>query len=253
MSEELASAEDWDQIWHSMAEGMGKNPGRDFRNNLIVEQIETLRPNPNSIVDVGCGTGDLLVRLHESFPKASLTGVEVSEVGIEIAREKISYATILKLHVDGNSPSVVEDFGLTEVIVCSEVLEHLDEPVTTLDWIADTFSSGNLLIITVPGGPVSYLDKFIGHRRHYKSGEIKALFNELKYANVKVYRSGFPGMNIIRLGALVRGKRIVDDIKNANQLGLIPKIGLGLSTFLLKRSLRDSSFGWQLVVTAEII
>ncbi len=51
--------------------------------------------------------------------------------------------------------------------VCSEVLEHLDDPVLFLKNSAALMSPGCKLIVTVPGGPMSAFDKHIGHRRHF--------------------------------------------------------------------------------------
>jgi S-adenosylmethionine-diacylgycerolhomoserine-N-methlytransferase len=44
---------------------------------------------PARILDVGCGTGDNLVRLYRAFPTAELTGLDLSEAMLEVARKKL--------------------------------------------------------------------------------------------------------------------------------------------------------------------
>ena len=45
-------------------------------------------PPPRSVVDVGCGTGEVISRLASLFPKASFTGVDVEESHLDRARSK---------------------------------------------------------------------------------------------------------------------------------------------------------------------
>ena len=49
---------------------------------------------PGNILDIGCGTGRLLRRMHVRWPSASLVGVDVAEGMVARAREQTDYATI---------------------------------------------------------------------------------------------------------------------------------------------------------------
>ena len=49
---------------------------------------------PSNILDIGCGTGRLLRRMHARWPSASLVGVDVAEGMVAQAREQTEYATI---------------------------------------------------------------------------------------------------------------------------------------------------------------
>lgn len=51
--------------------------------------IETIADeNPKKILDAGCGTGQLLLKLAETWPTAKLTGLDLSEDMLAKAREK---------------------------------------------------------------------------------------------------------------------------------------------------------------------
>jgi ubiquinone/menaquinone biosynthesis C-methylase UbiE len=49
---------------------------------------------PTNILDIGCGTGRLLRRMHLHWPSASLVGVDVAEGMVAQARAQTGYATI---------------------------------------------------------------------------------------------------------------------------------------------------------------
>ena len=45
---------------------------------------------PKKVLDVACGTGDVSFRLHELFPKADVTGLDLSAGMLKIAERKLS-------------------------------------------------------------------------------------------------------------------------------------------------------------------
>ena len=51
--------------------------------------------------------------------------------------------------------------------VCSEVLEHVDDPTAFLRAASSIRSANAIILITVPGGRMSAFDRHIGHRRHF--------------------------------------------------------------------------------------
>ena len=57
------------------------------RNQLI--QIVSKNAQPSRILDIGCGTGNNLLRLCRNFPTASLTGLDLSASMLSIARKKL--------------------------------------------------------------------------------------------------------------------------------------------------------------------
>jgi len=57
-----------------------------FGRSAVMEAFAA--PPPRRILEVGCGTGRNLVRLCRRFPKAELTGVDLSRAMLEVARSK---------------------------------------------------------------------------------------------------------------------------------------------------------------------
>jgi S-adenosylmethionine-diacylgycerolhomoserine-N-methlytransferase len=60
-----------------------------FGRTAILDDI-TAATSPARILEVGCGTGKNLVALAERFPQASITGVDLSETMLALARRKVA-------------------------------------------------------------------------------------------------------------------------------------------------------------------
>lgn len=76
------------------------SPRYDFLNHLLSFQIDKIwrrktsrlvaQGQPTAILDVATGTADLAIRLAKDAPKATITGVDLSEKMLELGRQKIS-------------------------------------------------------------------------------------------------------------------------------------------------------------------
>lgn len=243
---------DWDSLWLQLSSGLSKNPGRKYRHDLIRRSLSKLQISSTStILDIGCGTGDLLEYLVSDSEFTDCIGVDVSEVGIKIAREAHPNILFALLGLDGDEPFCHEIVKEIDVAICSEVLEHLNDPKITLKWVSKILVPRGHLIITVPAGPMSFLEKYIGHRRHYTKLELETLLNEAGYEAVSIVRSGFPGINLIRLASIIRGKSIIKDLTVSGNSRKSVDIGIRILSYILKYSFYDSRFGWQLVAIAR--
>jgi SAM-dependent methyltransferase len=235
---------------------MSKNPGRDFRYKQILERVSSVRDSNARLIDVGCGTGQLLKTIGARFETFELIGLDVSRTALDEASHAVPQAEFHQILITEieQAPRLVSKIGKAKIVVCSEVLEHVDFPEVTLDWILkEILEPQGTLIITVPSGPMSFFDKFIGHRRHYTSRTLNDLLVNSGFTGVTISRSGFPGINLMRVAAILRGKRIIQDISDYQEIGFVQSIGLKVATFLMKFSANDSILGWQLIATASFM
>lgn len=252
MSEFHNAQEEWDRIWMQFHKGLARNPGRLYRHQIINQVIRTKIASKNqSIVDIGCGTGELLSHLSLEFSPENLLGLDISKVGILKARENypnLNFA-LIEVKDEGFSSSTMK--SAADIIVCSEVLEHLEEPKEILRFISNNLLTSGFLIVTVPAGPMSFLERYIGHHRHYTKESLTQLLETSGFSKIEVQRAGFPGINLIRLASMLRGKRILNDVAESQRKSILLGFGLRIAELILRHSIKDSVFGWQLLAVCK--
>jgi SAM-dependent methyltransferase len=122
--------------------------GRLKRLRFVSETIDALRPR--RVLDVGCGSGNQLTRpLAEAFPEVEIVAVDDDAKSIEWARAQQPPAN---LRFD--TPGAVE--GRFDLVIASEVLEHVAAPDAFLSELRNRVAEGGRLILTVPNGYGSY-------------------------------------------------------------------------------------------------
>jgi SAM-dependent methyltransferase len=115
-----------------------------FRARLLAE----VRPlAPARVLDAGCGEGHVTAWLAEALPAAEITGVEGRAEALAAFRSRNP-----KLRaVEGDLGALPFPDGAFELVLCTEVLEHLPEPRRALRELGRV-CTGHLLL-TVPHEP----------------------------------------------------------------------------------------------------
>lgn len=102
---------------------------------------------PATAVDVGCGEGFLARVLLDRFPGLALTGVDASAQAIEHARQRCPEGTFRAATIEALSAAK----DRYDLVVCSEVLEHLPRPEPALEVLRARCAG--LALLTVPWEP----------------------------------------------------------------------------------------------------
>ena len=163
---EGAQIDDWDHHWDSYGEAAEGNPANDYRRSLVRKLLG--RPPAGSVVlDIGSGQGELAIHVRELYPDVAVRGVEYSASGVRRSR---AAAAARGVEVTFTQRDLLEPVTLepgepaATHAICSEVLEHVDDPVALLRNAINLLAPGARVVVTVPGGPRSAFDKHIGHR-----------------------------------------------------------------------------------------
>ena len=102
---------------------------------------------PRRVLDIGCGTGTYLTApLAQQFPDIQFIGVDSDAVSIEYARREFPLPNtrfLLAGELDA------ETFDL---VIASEVIEHVEDPPAFLGFLADHLSPSGCLVLTLPNG-----------------------------------------------------------------------------------------------------
>jgi SAM-dependent methyltransferase len=141
------------------------------RNNLISWAMRKYAPNCGSFLEVGCGTGFVLRRIAEEFPRAFMTAVEYYEAALPFARQRCPRANISQADIT-NLPFE----GEFDVVGCFDVLEHIPDDAAAFRNLRRALKPGGLLLVSVPQHMWlwSEQDEHACHQRRYSRGELLA-------------------------------------------------------------------------------
>lgn len=152
------------------------------RNRVITTLVEqVVRPLPNGyrVLEVGCGTGNVLQPLAETCHAGTVVGMDLFAEGLHFARRRVPGAVV---QGDLHHPPFRTAF---EVIGLFDVLEHFEDDRRVLSDLATMLAPGGALILTVPAyrSLWSYFDVASHHARRY---ELADLGGKLEDAGLRV-------------------------------------------------------------------
>ncbi|MBI3447049.1 MAG: methyltransferase domain-containing protein [Magnetospirillum sp.] len=108
---------------------------------------EILARAGDSVLDVGCGTGSqLTLPLARAFAAKRFLGIDSDAASLAEAQAGCPANARF-----GGDDLVGEDDRF-DIVIASEVLEHVEDPAGFLAWLAGRLASGGRLILTVPNG-----------------------------------------------------------------------------------------------------
>ena len=200
-------------------------------------------------MDIGCGQGDLLRHINATHPSFSLFGFELSASGVEATKRKVPSAQVSELDLFSDSASSVLSPVGADIATCSEVLEHVPDPVEFLRKSKAALVPGGYMVATIPSGPRTGFDIQIGHLRHFTRATAKETFESAGFEVVDVRGAGFPFFNLYKLAVLMRGTKVADDFEG--KTSALFRIAMKIFGVLFRFSRVKSKFGWQITVVAR--
>ncbi len=155
----------------------------------VLNQLKNL--NLENILDVGCGEGFTLNKLKENNVGKKYLGIDYSKTAIEIGKKLYSdldlkTGNIYKLGFKDNS---------FDLVICSEVLEHLENPKKGLKELIRV--SKKYILLSVPNEPFFEIFNFtqwgkdIGHINHWTSFGFRK-FVESEKVKIIYFKTPFP-------------------------------------------------------------
>lgn len=162
-----------------------KNPLQRFLIDRFYESMFALlsKADFQSVLDAGCGEGFSLLRLSEVFPDKHLHGLELRREAVDFCGVNLPPEIKVDLGSVYAMPYPEKSFDL---VIASEVLEHLDDPTRCLTECGRV--SRQYVLATVPNEPFFMAANFLRgknlrgfgndpeHIQHWSSGRFARLF-----------------------------------------------------------------------------
>ncbi len=170
---------------------------------LVMREIESLGRSDLAVLDVGCGTGVLLRRLKDAFPKSVVWGLDLSPH--MLARAMPKRLDLNPFHVTrGDSEFLPFAEGSFDVVVCSNSFHHFPSQGEVLNEMARVLKPGGIACV-VDGSIDRPLGKLIFRGivetvergvHHCSKPEFAELFQRAGFSGIR-HTSIFRGLPIV--------------------------------------------------------
>ena len=216
---------------------------------VLAAVLERL-PATTSILEVGCGTGNVLRVLESVSQGRPLIGMDLFLEGLQFARTRVSCPLV---QAGISRPPFSTQFGLIGLF---DVLEHLPNDDRVLRDLRAMLAPGGALVLTVPAHQSlwSYFDEASHHCRRYAEDELRA---KLLAADYQVeYLTPLFAL-LLPLMRLQRGSQAKRKSETAtDDLRIVPGVNEALTILLraelpLLRRGRRIPFGTSLLAVAR--
>lgn len=143
----------------------------DVQKKAAAELLDRLRSKKfDSILEIGCGTGNYCFLLKEKFAQARLKALDISEKMIEVCRDKLKDKKVELMVADGERIDLPEKFDLITSNACFQWFEDLGK---ALGQYKNMLQKGGLLSFSV-FGPLTFRELGASLRSLSKDADVAA-------------------------------------------------------------------------------
>jgi 2-polyprenyl-3-methyl-5-hydroxy-6-metoxy-1,4-benzoquinol methylase len=231
-------------FWQDSFDFARYNPGARHRRRMI---LALLGAEPfASLLDAGCGNGELLALVAQSAEQAgrrvpALAGADLSPDQVDRNRKRMPAAEFFALDVQ--SAPLPRTF---DVVVCSEVIEHLDDARSAVANLAHMVKPGGRLLVTCPAGTMYATERHFGHVRHPSAADLAAWAEAAGLRIDTLWNWGWPTYQVLKWATNVNADWALRNFANGRYSRSAKLVSTGLY-WLNYLNRRDDRRGCQLV------
>ena len=129
-------------------ERMARTPPFKLLRKKVISQLKKLNPVGN-LMDLGCGSGNLIIQIAKAFPKLDLTGVDVSNEILSFAEKQVKeYPFESKITFKlGNVEDLPFPDNSIDFIVSTFSLHHWSKPLNAFKEIYRVLKKNGICLI----------------------------------------------------------------------------------------------------------
>lgn len=134
------------------------------------------------ILDAGCGEGFISALLCKEFSNVSITGLEQSQQALAVAHmHRMNGKVCFR---QGDIYQMPFENGSFDLVVCTEVLEHLERPKDALKEINRVVKEEGAVLLTVPSEPWFCMGNMLAFKNITRFGNPKDHINHWTYQGI---------------------------------------------------------------------
>lgn len=236
---------DYNDYWSSLKTSHNNHPGNRFRYGLILNELTAARVRPQRVLDCGCGDGSLLSVVAARIPCGELHGTDIADnVPVQHAGMPIHFQC-----QDLGQPVPRCMHGIYDLVLCSEVIEHVPNDEMVLRNLRDVATPGATVVLTTQSGNIYKTEQFLGHLRHYRLSDLCARVEEAGLKVENSFLAGWPCLNAQKIAAHYFQSTVQKNIVQARQLSIKVRVLFAVLVQLYRLSSRRA--GPQIVIVAR--
>ncbi len=160
-----------------------KNPIQKFLiKNFYSSLISLAKPlNAESILDAGCGEGFTMDKFFKNGIGKKIQGIEYEKAAIDFGKKLFPHLVIKR----GSIYDLPYKDNSFDLIICTEVLEHLREPARAIKEMLRV--SKKYLIVSVPNEPLFMISNLLRGKNIFKFGNDRGHINHWNPLSLKKY------------------------------------------------------------------
>lgn len=170
---------------------------------ILLDRLDL--PPGARVLDVGCGTGQLLADIRDRFPETGLHGLDLCDGMIRSAKTVLGSAADLRQGESQCLPYPAEHF---DVVVSTHCFHHFPDPLKSLQEMNRVLRSGGRVMVLDGDrdglwGRLLY-DVFVrwaeGPVKHHSAFEMKQLMSDAGLVNIEQVRAFLLGPVLLTIG-----------------------------------------------------
>ena len=239
----------YEEYWSDLGQHHDLHPGNRYRYRELKRFLKPFSKQKLTILDIGCGNGHLISKIKSTFPNFILFGTDVSQIAIASAKQKYPMADFW---VADYSRQIPDKNIKLDVIILSEVIEHVEKQEDMIRNLQSTLKENGILYLSTQSGKRFKMDReVLGHLRHYSKKDIYNLLENNRFLVTSFKRAGFPILNIQKIVVDIFFKSVKNKlVVSSESPGIVYKLFFSI-LYSLMRIIRIP-MGPQLFVTATV-
>jgi len=176
--------ESYDKLWaEKWGDQQRYGPVHRHQRRQLLKLIRRL--DVQTVLDVGCGSGDNLAAIAREMPDIKLAGTDVSDKALAVAQERLPGVHFHRLDIQ--KERLDRQFDL---VLCNQVVEHLLDDISGFRNLCAM--ARKWVVIATMRGRMRESELAIGHCRNYSDVELRSKAEDAGLEVVDIRGWGFP-------------------------------------------------------------